>query len=74
MLESNPVSTPCEKSSHAGEASKLCNGQVPYREAVGSLMFLCIVSRPDIAYAISCVSSNLEEPTSQDWSNVKRIL
>jgi len=29
---------------------------VPYREAVGSLMFLMLVLRPDLAYAVNVVS------------------
>ena len=31
-------------------------------------------TRPDIAYAISIVSSNLENPTSEDCKRVKRIM
>ena len=33
---------------------------VPYREAVGSLMYLMIGSRPDIAYAVSLISRYME--------------
>lgn len=33
--------------------------QVPFREAVGSLMFLVVVTRPDIAYAVNSVSKYL---------------
>lgn len=74
MLDCNSVSTPCEKTSYTGEVEKFCNDQVSYGEAVGSLMFLCIGSRPDIAYVVSRVSSSLEKPTDRDWSNVKRIM
>ena len=47
---------------------------VPYREAVGSLMYLQVVSRPDIAFAINVASRALENPTSNHWKLVKRIL
>lgn len=51
--------------------TKLCN--IPYREAVGSLMFLAIVSRPDIAYAVNSVSRFLNNPGESHWRAVKRI-
>ena len=34
---------------------------VPHREAVGSLMFLAVVSRPDLAYAVNSVSKFLNK-------------
>lgn len=46
---------------------------VPYREAVGSLMFLAIESRPDIAYAVNSVSRFLSRHNSSYWQAVKRI-
>ena len=35
---------------------------VPYREAVGSLMFLMVCSRPDIAYSVSRVAKFCDNP------------
>ena len=46
---------------------------VPYREAVGSLMFLAIVSRPDIAFAVNNVSRFLNNHDLSHWETVKRI-
>lgn len=46
---------------------------VPYREAVGSLMYAANSIRLDIAYAVNRVSRNVSQPTGQDWSDVKRI-
>lgn len=48
--------------------------QTPYREAVGSLMYLAIGTRPDIAFALSTVSQYLELPDKIHWNAVKRIL
>lgn len=45
---------------------------IPYREAVGSLMHLAIVSRPDIMVAVSLVSRFLNN-YNQTWNAVKRI-
>ncbi|KAF8777457.1 Retrovirus-related Pol polyprotein like [Argiope bruennichi] len=53
--------------------NKLIGKEVPYRQAVGSLMYLATATRPDLAYAISIVSENLENHRTSDWCAVKRI-
>uniref|UniRef100_A0A0A9WGW7 Copia protein n=1 Tax=Lygus hesperus TaxID=30085 RepID=A0A0A9WGW7_LYGHE len=47
---------------------------VPYRQAIGSLLYLQNCTRPDITYAENVLSlgqSNLDE---SDWSRVKRVI
>ena len=46
---------------------------VPYREAVGSLMYAAMRTRPDIAFATSTVALFLENPGWIHWEAVKRI-
>jgi len=48
--------------------------RIPFREAVGSLMFAAIVSRPNIMFATSQVSRFLQNPGQKHWAAVKRIL
>uniref|UniRef100_A0A146M1T4 Retrovirus-related Pol polyprotein from transposon TNT 1-94 n=1 Tax=Lygus hesperus TaxID=30085 RepID=A0A146M1T4_LYGHE len=45
----------------------------PYRQAVGGLMYLMVGTRPDIAYAVGVASRTLENPTWNNWVQVKRI-
>ncbi|KAJ0844964.1 putative RNA-directed DNA polymerase [Helianthus annuus] len=47
---------------------------IPYANAVGSLMYLMICTRPDISYAVSVVSRYLSNPGRQHWEGVKWIL
>ena len=47
--------------------------KVPYREAIGSLMYLANATRPDIAYAVNYLARKQLEPTEDDWNDVKRI-
>lgn len=47
---------------------------VPYREAIGSLMFLAVVTRPDIAYAVNSVSRFQNKHDESHWRAVKRII
>nr|GFC81380.1 retrotransposon protein, putative, Ty1-copia subclass [Tanacetum cinerariifolium] len=48
--------------------------KVPYANAVGSLMYLMVCTRPDIAYAVSIVSRYLANPGKSHWEVVKWIL
>ncbi|GJR98548.1 retrotransposon protein, putative, ty1-copia subclass [Tanacetum coccineum] len=48
--------------------------KVPYANAVGSLMYLMVCTRPDIAYAVSVVSIYLANPGKNRWEAVKWIL
>ncbi|KRX18485.1 Retrovirus-related Pol polyprotein from transposon TNT 1-94 [Trichinella nelsoni] len=55
------------------EGEEQLNAGIPYREAVGALMFLMTATRPDIAYAVSTVSQVMDKPTVKAWLGVKRI-
>ncbi|XP_036146130.1 secreted RxLR effector protein 161-like [Monomorium pharaonis] len=46
---------------------------VPYKEAVGSLLYLAGATRPDIAFAVNMVSRHQINPTEQDWKMIIRI-
>lgn len=77
MSECKPIGTPIEKADTKGEdntVDKSSESAFPYREAVGSLAYLMVATRPDIAYAVGIVSRSLENPTKTDWLRVKRIM
>lgn len=47
---------------------------VPYRECVGALQYLAVLTRPDIVYAVNQASRFLANPGQKHWTAVKRIL
>ena len=71
MLDSKPAATPMTEHPENSETTELAD--VPYREAVGCLMYAMIGTRPDIAYAVSVASRYLENPEIKHWVLVKRI-
>src|SRR3954454_16447070 len=48
--------------------------KVPYLNAVGSLQYLATMTRPDIAYAVSCLARFNAVPGPQHWAAVKHLL
>ncbi|GJU15741.1 retrotransposon protein, putative, ty1-copia subclass [Tanacetum coccineum] len=48
--------------------------KVPYKNVVGSLMYLMVCTMPDIAYAVSVVSRYLANPGKNHWEVVNWIL
>ena len=56
------------------EKEKLEMKNIPYRETVGSLMYIACNTRPDIMAATSFVSRYVSNPGLEHWTAVKRIL
>ena len=80
LQDANPVSTPMdpnvklddpeETSDESGSASMATFG---YANLIGSLMYLAIATRPDIAYAINKLAQFTSAPKPKHWTAVKRI-
>ncbi|KAJ8884212.1 hypothetical protein PR048_016069 [Dryococelus australis] len=69
-----PATTPAVSGS---DNSEDCNGMegvnFPYREAVGSMLYLSNRPRPDITYAVNVASRKVKNPTVHDVKKFKRI-
>ena len=60
----------CPTSGPEGEDMKL----VPYAPSVGSLMYVMVVTRPDISHAVGVVSRFMHNPGRSHWNAVKDVL
>ena len=81
MEESKPVKTPqdpglkliknmCEGGCNHEETMK----NVPYRSAVGGIMYLMVATRPDLAAAVGVLSQFASDPCPTHWQALKRVL
>lgn len=79
MVDCNAIKTPMDvnaviQANVANEGKQLPAANVPYRELIGSLMYLSVGTRPDIAFAVSKLSKYLANPSNEHWLLAKRIL
>ena len=47
---------------------------VPYAEAIGSVLWPMVISRPDMAYAVGVLLQFIQNPGPVHWKGVKRII
>lgn len=77
MQDCKPVGTPSDThqklSVNMVTSENSLVGQLPFQEAVGSLLYLAQGSRPDISFAVNDVSRFNTKHTDIHWKAVKRI-
>lgn len=75
--KANPVSTPADTHMHLqsnlGSDDLPLSSSVPYREAVGCLMYAMVLTCPDIAFAVNRVAKFTSQPHNSHWIVVKHI-
>lgn len=78
MKDCKPAPTPAEpkavlrKQTDSATRNKDMD-QTPYREAIGSLMYAAVVSRPDIAFIVAKLAKFVDNPTPEHWTAAKRV-
>lgn len=74
---SNSVSTPMERGMVTEEEKRANDKPLgksePYREAIGSLLYLATISRPDISFAVNYLSRFNSKPMVSHWKMIKRV-
>ena len=73
MTDCIPKTTPSTLGHERNQEIQL-SPDFPYREMVGSLMYLATVTRPDIAYSVNTCARYLSNPSKTDEIAVKRII
>jgi len=81
MDEGKAASTPSAQESLTGPLARAespgdqsAMSSVPYRRAVGLLLYLVNTSRPDIAHAVHSVAQFCERPEPRHWRAIKQIM
>lgn len=73
MIECNTIKTPIEQNLKL-ERGDSSDSELPYRELIGILMFLCMGSRPDLSFAVNYFSRFQEGANINHWNHLKRTL
>ena len=77
MQNSNSVSTPLSKTVKLTVPIQSTSGptiDAPYAKAIGSIMYLALGSRPDLAFAIQHLSQFTTSYGPEHWTAVKHML
>ena len=79
----NPVSTPLDPNVNLdgnkdsknidNEGEHDSRGSFTYATLIGSLMYLALGTRPDIAYAVNRLAQFTQDPKPEHWTAIKRI-
>lgn len=73
MSECNEVRTPMESNVNLKKGD-FCETKFPYQQLIGSLMYLAVLTRPDIAYSVSYLSQFNNCYNETHWNCAKRVL
>ena len=73
MENCKPRANPCETNLRVYESEEPYDTH-SYREAVGSLVYAMVTTRPDLCFVVSKLSQKLANPTTGDWQMLKHVM
>jgi hypothetical protein len=81
LSDAPPLQTPIDPNAQVSKAQSPDTEKqqtdmrnIPYREAIGSLMYAAIGTCPDISFAVTLLSQFLENPGRAHWEQAKRVI
>ena len=76
MQDSKPTGTPVDVNAKLQPATNQADPvkQTEYQSAVGSLMYLAVSTRPDIAFTVNILARFNSNPQKEHWTALKRVL
>jgi hypothetical protein len=74
MLDCKPTATPVALGTEFKRPEEKVNIEFPYRQAIGSLIYLMTGTRPDISWTVSKLSQFLENYDESHVTATKRVL
>ena len=81
LVDAPPLSTPIDPNALLTKSQSPSTPRqfddmrnVPYREAVGSLMYAAVGTRPDITFTVTALSQYLQNPGRPHWEQAKRAV
>lgn len=75
MLEAKPQGVPLSASAKLSKAGEpLGRDSNSYGQLVGSLNYLAVCTRPDIAHAVGALARYVAQPTVEHWTAAKGVL
>ena len=74
MEDCNTVRTPMQKGLQLQRNTENSQTNNPYRELLGSLMYIMLCCRPDLCYSIGFLGRYQQNPTDEHWQALKRLL
>ena len=76
MHDCKPISTPMDPNASYvdNKDGSILVTTAPYRQAIGSLMYLMVGTRPDLAFSDVKLAQFSASPTDEHWTAVKRVL
>ena len=73
MTECHPISTPLPTGISLVKSNQGCDEKIPYQQAIGSLMYLAICTRPDLKFAVSYLSQFNKCYNKSHWVALKHV-
>lgn len=72
-IPANPTNRPIAAMAPKSDADRIKMENTPFNEAVGSLMYLLAMFRPDISMAVNQIASFVSNPGTGHWEATQLI-